>query len=104
MVADKGYHSNETMVDLKEFGIRGYISEPKRGRRHWIDKREKLNAVYANRRRIQGERGKSSLRRRGLMLERPFAHCYETGRMRRVHLRGRQNIIKHSSSTSLDLI
>lgn len=28
------------------------------------------------------------------MLERPFAHCYETGRMRRVHLRGRENILK----------
>ena len=26
VVADKGYHSNETMVDLKEFGIRSYIS------------------------------------------------------------------------------
>ena len=37
------------------------------------------DAVYANRRRIRGERGKSLLRRRGLMLERPFAHCYETG-------------------------
>ena len=78
VVADKGYHSNETMVDLKEFGIRSYISEPKRGRRHWIDKPEERDAVYANRRRIQGERGKSLLRRRGLMLERPFAHCYET--------------------------
>src|SRR3989442_11907282 len=55
---------------------------------------EERDAVYANRRRIQGERGKNLLRRRGLMLERPFAHCYETGRMRRVHLRGRENILK----------
>jgi hypothetical protein len=38
-VTDKGYHSNETMVDLKEFGIRGYISEPQRGRRNWIGNR-----------------------------------------------------------------
>src|SRR5205809_8045627 len=78
VVADKGFHSNETMGDLKEYGIRSYISEPKRGRRHRIDKPEERDAVYANRRRIQGERGKSLLRRRGLMLERPFAHCYET--------------------------
>ena len=35
LVTDKGYHSNETMVDLKEFKIRSYISEPKRGQRNW---------------------------------------------------------------------
>ena len=73
LVTDKGYHSNETMVDLKQFEIRSYISEPKRGRRNWIGKSEERDAVYANRRRIQGERGKSLLRRRGLMVERPFA-------------------------------
>jgi transposase len=108
LVTDKGYHSNETMVDLKEFGIRSYISEPKRGRRNWIGKPEERDAVYANRRRIQGERGKSLLRRRGLMLERPFAHCYETGRMRRVHLRGRKNILKrllvHIAGFNLSLV
>jgi transposase len=108
LVTDKGYHSNETMVDLKEFKIRSYISEPKRGRRNWIGKSEERDAVYANRRRIQGERGKSLLRRRGLMLERPFAHCYETGRMRRVHLRGRENILKrlliHVAGFNLSLV
>jgi transposase len=108
LVTDKGYHSNETMVDLKEFKIRSYISEPKRGRRNWIGKSEERDAVYANRRRIQGERGKSLLRRRGLMLERPFAHCYETGRMRRVHLRGRENILKrlliHIAGFNLSLV
>src|SRR5262250_166702 len=54
VVADKGYHSNETMVDLKEFKIRSYISEPKRGRRNWTDKATQRDAVYANRRRIRG--------------------------------------------------
>src|SRR5688500_13756548 len=38
LVTDKGYHSNDTLLDLKEFGIRSYISEPKRGRRNWIGK------------------------------------------------------------------
>jgi len=108
LVTDKGYHSNETMVDLKEFGIRSYISEPKRGRRNWIGKQAERDAVIANRRRIQGERGKRLLRRRGLMLERPFAHCYETGRMRRVHLRGRENILKrllvHIAGFNLSLV
>lgn len=94
LVTDKGYHSNEKLVDLRELGIRTYISEPKRGRRNWTHKSAEREAVYANRRRIRGERGKQLLRQRGLMLERPFAHCYETGRMRRVHLRGRDNILK----------
>jgi len=108
LVTDKGYHSNEMMVDLKELGIRSYVSEPKRGRRNWIGKAAAREAVYANRRRIQGERGKNLLRLRGLMLERPFAHCYETGGMRRVHLRGRENILKrlliHVAAFNLCLI
>jgi transposase len=108
LVTDKGYHSNETMVDLKEFKIRSYISEPKRGRRNWTGKATERDAVYANRQRIRGERGKSLLRRRGLMLERPFAHCYETGRMRRTHLRGHENILKrlliHIAGFNLSLV
>src|SRR6516225_1823914 len=96
------------MVDLKEFKIRSYIAEPKRGRRNWIGKAEERDAVYANRRRTGGERGKSLLRRRGLMLERPFAHCYETGGMRRVHLRGHANILKrlliHIAGFNLSLV
>ena len=51
-------------------------------------------AVYANKRRLEGERGKSLLRRRGEFLERPFAHQYETGGLRRVHVRGRENVSK----------
>jgi transposase len=108
LVADKGYHSNETTVDLKAFGIRSYISEPKRGRRNWIGKQEERDAVYANRRRIRGKRGQALMRRRGLMLERPFAHCYETGGMRRIHLRGHDNILKrlliHVSGYNLSLV
>jgi transposase len=33
--ADKGYHSNETMVDLHAVEVRSYIAEPERGRRDW---------------------------------------------------------------------
>jgi transposase len=108
VVTDKGYHSNRKLVDLQELGIRTYVSEPKRGRRNWSGKAAEREAVYANRRRIRGERGKRLLRQRGLMLERPFAHCYETGRMRRVHLRGRENILKrllvHVAGFNLSLI
>src|SRR6516162_2432599 len=93
-VADKGYHSNDTLQAMAEVQVRSYISEPDRGQRHWEGKAEAQRAVYGNRRRIQGERGKELLRRRGEYLERSFAHAYETGGMRRVHLRGRENILK----------
>src|SRR5206468_5146394 len=102
------YHSNQKLVDLKELGIRTYISEPKRGRRNWTGKAAERDAVYANRRRIRGERGKKLLRQRGLILERPFAHCYETGGMRRLHLRGRENAAKrllvHAAAFNLGLV
>jgi transposase len=94
LVTDKGYHSNETMTVFRDLGIRTYASEPNRGRRNWKKKPDEMAAVYANRRRIRGEHGKRLLRQRGLMLEQPFAHALETGGLRRVHLRGRENILK----------
>ncbi|HUE87237.1 MAG TPA: transposase [Vicinamibacterales bacterium] len=94
VVGDKGYHSNQELVDLEAVGVRSYISEPDRGRRHWKKDPEARDAVYRNRRRIRGARGKRLLRRRGERVERPCAHLYETGRMRRVHLRGHDNILK----------
>lgn len=94
LVADKGFHSNDRLVDLAVIGIRTYISEPDRGRRRWRNKPEARAAVYANRRRIRRPRGVRLLRRRGEYLERTFAHAYETGGMRRTHLRGHGNILK----------
>jgi transposase len=96
VVGDKGYHSNQSLVDLEAVGVRSYISEPDRGRRNWEDHPEARDAVYRNRRRIRGARGKRLLRLRGERLERPFAHLYETGRMRRVYLRGHTNIRKRA--------
>jgi transposase len=94
VVADKGYHSNQVLVDLAALDLRTYIAEPDRGRRRWTKKTEARDAVYANRRRIRGERGRALQRRRSERLERPNAHLYETGRMRRTHLRGHANILK----------
>ena len=94
VVTDKGYHSNEVLVDLQASGLRTYISEPDRGRRNWKDKADAQQAVYANRRRIRGHRGQALRRKRGELLERPYAHLFETGGMRRLFLRGRQNILK----------
>ena len=73
VVGNKGYHSNATLVALADLDIRSDVSEPARGRRHWHGKREARDAVYGNRRRIQGTRGQR-LRQRGERLERPNAH------------------------------
>jgi transposase len=94
LVNDKGYHSKQTVLDVQTLGLRSYISETDRGRQHWIGEHAERDAVYANRRRIRGERGKQLMRLRGELLERPNAHLYETGGMRRTHLRGHGNILK----------
>lgn len=94
IVADKGYHSNQTMVEFADMGVRSYVSEPDRGRRNWTGKARARDAVYANRRRIRGARGQRLLRQRGELVERPNAHLYETGGLRRVHLRRHPNILK----------
>jgi transposase len=108
VVADKGYHGNETMRDLEETGLRSYVAEPDRGRRDWTDKPEQKKAVYANRRRIRGNRGKRLMRKRGELIERSFAHAYETGAMRRTHLRHHHNIAKrlliHIGGFNLSLV
>lgn len=108
VVADKGYHSNEVLTTCKAKAIRTYISEPDRGRRRWTDKADAKAAVYGNRRRIRGERGKSLMRRRGELIERSFAHCYDTGGMRRTHLRRHDNILKrlliHAAGFNLSLV
>jgi len=108
VVGDKGYHSNEVLVTQSEREIRTYLSEPNRGRRQWTDKSEAKAAVYGNRRRIRGSRGKALLRRRGELLERSFAHCYDTGGMRRTHLREHENILKrllvHAAGFNLGLV
>ena len=94
IIADKGYHSNLTMVDLDAGGLRSYIAEPDRGRRDWSETAAAQAPVYANRRRMRGPRGRRLMRRRGETVERSFAHMYDTGGMRRTHLRGHTNILK----------
>ena len=108
IVADKGYHSNDTCRDGRELGFRTYYSEPDRGRRNWQGKAAERAAVYGNRRRIRGRRGKSLMRKRAEKVERSFAHCYGTGGMRRTHLRGHPKILKrlllHASAFNLGLL
>ncbi len=108
IVADKGYHSTDRVSDWEGIGLRTYLSEPKRGRRRWHGQTALRDAVYRNRRRIRGTRGQQLLRRRGEYLERPNAHLYETGALRRTHLRGHTHILKrvliHTGAFNLGLI
>ena len=107
-VTDQGYHSRAVVNELTAWGVRTYCSEPNRGRQRWQDLRSEQTAVYANRRRIRGERGLRLLRQRGEKLERWNQHLYDRGGMRRVHLRGRENILKrlvvHSGAANLGLL
>src|ERR1700689_1916380 len=94
VVADKGYHSNDVAVDLAEMGLRSYIAEPDRGARNWNGKGAAKAAVYGNRRRIKGERGKRLQRQRGERIERNFAHPFDTGGLDRLCVRGMDNVHK----------
>ncbi len=109
VVTNKGYHSGEVLVKMQGAEVRTYITEKKqKGQRHWEGKHDQQQAVYANRRRVNGAYGKRLLRKRGELIERSFAHCYDTGAMRRTHLRGHNNILKrlliHVGAFNLSLI
>jgi transposase len=102
VVADKGYHSSQTLVDLEEIDLRPYISEPDRGRRRWTardpqrqaSKRAEQKAVYGNRRRQRDHRAQRLHRKRGELVERAFDHVLDAGGMRRTHLKGREKVAK----------
>ena len=94
VVMDKGYHSGAVMVELVKRGIRSYVPEPERGKRKWSGKAAEQRSVYANRRRVRAERSKRLQKLRGELCERSFAHCYETGALRRLYVRGTDNVRK----------
>jgi transposase len=108
VVADKGYHSKQALQNLAEVGVRTVIAEPERKRQKWPGQSTAQAAVYANRRRMDTQTAKALMRRRGELIERSFAHLYDTGGMRRVHLRGKNNIAKrvliHAAAFNLSLI
>src|ERR1700692_3260980 len=108
IIADKGYHSNQIMIELAAVGLRSYVAEPDRGRRDWSQELAAQTLVYANRRGVLGARGRRLMRQRGELIERSFAHLYDTGGMRRTHLRGHTNILKrlliHAGGFNLGLL
>jgi transposase len=109
LVADKGYHSGAVLEHVKELEVTTYIPERKQaGKRNWDGKQSEQQAMEANQSRVTGNYGKQLLRRRGEFVERSFAHCYETGGMRRCTLRGHENILKrllvHVGAFNISLI
>jgi transposase len=94
VVADKGYHSNDVVLGMTEMEVRTYIAEPGRGTRNWNGKAAEKAAVYGNRRRIHGDRGKGLQRQRGERIERNFAHQFDTGGLGRLYVRGKENVHK----------
>jgi transposase len=118
VVADRGYHSGALLGDLHQQGYNTCIPERRqKERRNWKrlsrkvgerEARRRQKAFYLNRRRLKSTAGKALLRKRGETVERSFAHACETGGMRRLHLRGRANILKryqvHVAALNLGII
>ena len=97
VAADKGYHAADRLATLEQHTpYRTYIPEPVRAhKRHWKDRSpEQRSAVYANRRRTKGDRGKRLQRLRSEFVERTFAHVCETGGARRTWLHGIEKVRK----------
>jgi len=92
--ADKGYFEVSQLQALQHQQIKTVICDPISNRR--LDKLDECeqHAVKAARRSAESQYGQKLLRRRGMHLERAFAHILDCGGMRRATLRGRQNLNK----------
>jgi transposase len=92
--ADKGYFEVTQVVALQQEQIKTIICDPIGNRR--MDKLDEAGrqAVKAAHRSTQSKYGKDLLSRRGMHLERAFAHILDCGGMRRATLRGRPNLNK----------
>jgi transposase len=96
VVADKGYHSRERLKALESGVWKTRIAEPEpaKGYLRWHGDEDARRAVYANRARLRSGIGRETMRRRGELVERSFAHILDRGGMRRAWLRGRENVHK----------
>jgi transposase len=94
VTSDKGYYAVSELQTLQHEGIRTVISDPIDNRR--VDKLEpaEQRAVRGAKRSVKSKSGKELLRRRGMHIERSFAHILDAGGMRRTTLRGWENLNK----------
>ena len=108
--ADKGYHARGHLkaMDGGVWKTRIAEPEPARGYLRWHGDSAAQRAVYANRARLKSGVGRETMRRRGEMVERSFAHILDRGGMRRAWLRGRENVHKryliHVSGFNLSVL
>jgi len=92
--ADKGYHAVGEMKQLQAEGIRTVISDPVKNRKVENLDHEDARVVRNAKRSAGSKSGKDLLRRRGMHLERSFAHILDAGGARRTTLRGLENLNK----------
>jgi hypothetical protein len=92
--ADKGYYMVAELEALQKEQVKTVISDPIDNRR--VDKLppEQREVVRAARRAVKSKRGKKLLARRGMHIERTFAHILDCGGARRTTLRGQENLNK----------
>jgi len=109
LIADKGYHSRAVLKDLADGPWQTRIAEPKpKGVQRWRGDLDARRAVYGNRARSGSGLGKEAFRLRAERVERSFAHSLDRGALRRVWLRGRENVQKrylvHVAAYNLGLV
>src|ERR671910_1768024 len=109
MVADKGYHSRETLQSLDGGRWKTRIAEPRRdGFLRWHGDAAARRAVVDNRTRLLSGVARAAFRLRAEVVERGFALILDRGGMRRAWLRGRENLHKryliHVAGYNLGLI
>ena len=87
-VTDKGYHSGAVVKRMKAYGVRSYIPEKEqKGQRNWAGKAEEATSGVCASAAGAGRVRQEFTAAAGELVERSFAHCYETGGMRRCHCR-----------------
>ena len=101
VAADKGYYNVEELGQLQQEGIRTVVSDPVKHRvvKKLTEEQSKV-VSKARRRSARSESGKDLLKKRGMHLERSFAHTLDAGGARRTTLRGFGNVNKRFKMTA----
>ena len=96
LTGDKGFHSPEELAIIQEeTGVRTVIGDPNAARRQPANlEPEARRAVEKAARAVKSKSGKALLKKRGMHIERGFAHILDCGGLRRTTLRGQENINK----------
>jgi transposase len=94
VTSDKGYYAVSEVQGLQSEAIKTVIADPVQNPRLEKLEPEEQEAVKAARRSVKSKYGKDLLRRRGMHIERSFAHILDSGGMRRATLRGWENLNK----------